>query len=419
MEPRPQEPAPAGPDQSLLPPAPAYPPYGWAPVAPPPQAPPANPLWNRIAAAVVLTAVVAAAAGVGIGWSLTRAIDTNRQAAQNSGQNLSPSQAINPQQPSGGALSSAAVAAKVDPAIVDINTLIGGSAAAGTGMIVTSSGEVLTNNHVVDGSTSIQVTVQGRSQTYTAHVVATDPSADIALIQIEGASSLPTVSFAQSSALQVGQTVIAIGNALGRGGAPNVTQGSVTALDQTITASEGGSSSEQLSGMIEADALIYPGDSGGALVNTSGQVVGMITAGEAQGFRSSGSNVGYAIASATALTVINRIRAGEQASDLIYGQVGYLGVSAETLDAATAAQLNLSVTSGALIRSVLAGLPAERAGITVGSVITSVGGSAVTSIDTLGTALKSHKAGDSVSVKWIDSGGQAHSATVTLAGVNA
>jgi S1-C subfamily serine protease len=412
----PTQPGPNPPEQSLLPPAPTEPPPGQYTWNQPPAAASSSSVWHRIAAGVVLAAVVATAAGIGIGYTIARGIDA-RQAAQTNQQPLSPGQAINPQDQNNGSLSASAIAAKLDPAIVDINTVIGGGQAAGTGMIVTSSGEVLTNNHVVDGSTSIQVTVEGRSQTYTAHLVATDPSADVALIQIDNVSGLPTVTFAKSSALKVGDTVIAIGNALGRGGAPYVTQGSVTALDQTITASEGGGNSEQLTGMIESDALIYQGDSGGVLANSSGQVVGMITAGEAQGFRSAGSAIGYAISSDNALSVVNRIRAGEQASDLIYGQVGYLGVSVQTLDAAGAAQLGLSVTSGALVRSVVAGLPADTAGIGAGSVITNVGGSAVTSTETLGTAVKSHKAGDRVSVTWVNAGGT-HTATVTLAGVN-
>jgi len=411
----PAAPAPEAPEQSLLPPAPSEPPgvQYWTPAPP---AAPSGSIWHRIAAGLVLAAVVAAAAGVGIGFTLARAIDS-RQVAQNNQQPESSGQAITPQANNGGSLSADAIAAKIDPSIVDVNTVIGGGQAAGTGMIVTSSGEVLTNNHVVDGSTSIQVTVQGRSQSYTAHLVATDPSADVALIQIDGVSGLPTVTFATSTSLKVGDTVVAIGNALGRGGTPYVTSGSVTALDQTITASEGGGSSEQLSGMIESDAVIYEGDSGGALVNSSGQVVGMITAGQTQGFRSSGSAVGYAIASDAALSVVNRIRAGEQASDLVYGQVGYLGVSVQTLDSATASQLGLSVSSGALVRGVLAGLPAETAGITAGSVITNVGGSAVTSSDTLGTAVKAHKPGDRVSITWVNDSGT-HTATVTLAGVN-
>ena len=227
-----------------------------------------------------------------------------------------------------------------------------------------------------------------------------------------------TVTIADSSSLKVGDTVVAIGNALGQGGAPHVTQGQVTALDQTITASEGGSTSETLNGMIQSDAVIYAGDSGGALVNTAGQVVGMITAGQAQGFRSSASDVGFAVASNTALGVVNRIRGHEQASDLTYGQVGYLGVQVQSVDSSNAAQLGLSVTSGALVTATpQSGTPAASAGIARGSVITKVGGSAVTSSDTLGTAVKSHQPGDRVSVTWVDQSGT-HTATVTLAGVN-
>ena len=204
---------------------------------------------------------------------------------------------------------------------------------------------------------------------------------------------------------------------MGRGGAPNVTSGQITALDQTITASSGGSSSETLNGMIQSDAVIYEGDSGGALVNSSGQVVGMITAGQAQGYRSSASDVGFAIASNTAVSVVNRIRAHEEAADLTYGQVGYLGVTAQTLDASSAQQLGLSVTSGALVNTVQPGSAAEAAGITRFSVITKLGGMSVTSSDTLGTAIRTHKPGDSVSATWVNQGGT-HTATVTLGGIN-
>src|SRR5438105_4744075 len=413
----PGQPSLTPPEQPPLPPAPPEsmgPPPAWMP-APPPA--PAPSVWNRIAAFVVLIAVVAAASGAGIGFSLARAINPS-QTAQAS-PIASPIQTTAPATGNGnGSSSAAAVAAKVDPAIVDVNTTIGSSAAAGTGMIVSSTGDILTNNHVINGSTSISVVVQGRSQTYTAHLIGVDVSQDVAVIQIDGnVSGLPTVKFANSSSIQVGDTVIAIGNALGQGGTPPANQGQVTALDQTITASEGGGASETLNGMIESDALIYEGDSGGALVNSAGQVIGMITAGQAQGFRSSSSNVGFAIASNTAVSVVNRIRAHEQAADLTYGQVGFLGVSVQTLDALNAQALGLSVTSGALVTSVSSGSPADNAGITRNSVITKIGGSTVTSSDTLGNAIRSHKAGDDVSVIWVNQGGT-HTATVMLAGVN-
>jgi S1-C subfamily serine protease len=422
----PSQPTGQQPDPSLLPPATpepmSAPPY-WAPAPAAPVRPVDNSLWHRIAAGVVLAAVIAAAAGAGLGWSLARTINSpnNPIAAITSPSTTqpqtNPETPIQPANPSTGSLNADAIAAKVDPAIVDINTVVGTSQAAGTGMIISSTGEILTNNHVVDGSTSIQVTIAGHSQPYSAHLIAADPSADIAVIKVDGLTGLPAVSFASSSSVNVGDAVVALGNALGRGGAPSVSQGSIVALDQTITASEGGSKSEQLSGMIQSDAMIYPGDSGGPLVNSSGQVIGMITAGNVQGFRSSASNVNYAIASDTILDVVNQIRSGQTSASIIYGQVGFIGVTAQTLDAAAASQLGLNVSSGALIVGVQVGSPAAGAGITRGSVITSVGGTAVTSVDTLGTAIRSHRPGDRVSVTWVNANGT-HTATVTLSGVN-
>jgi len=393
-------------------PEPVAPPR-WMP--PPPPAPRAESLWHRLAATLVLVAVVAASAGAGIGWSLARAIEAPSHSAAVATPSEAPIQSLPGGSPSS-SLSASAVAAKVSPAIVNINTtLAGGGTAAGTGQIVTSSGEILTNDHVVRGSTSITVSIQGRAQTYPANVIAVNQAEDVALIKIDGVSGLPTVKFADSSSLKVGDTVFAIGNKLGQG-ARVVNQGSVTALDQTVTASEGRSSSETLTGMIESDAVIYPGDSGGALVNASGQVVGMITAGQAT-YRSSGSEVGYAVASNTALSVVNRIRAGEQASDLIYGQIGYIGVSAQTLTAADAARLGFNLSSGALIVGVQPGSAAEAGGITPGSVITSVGGTAVTSTTALGTAVKAHKPGEKVSVTFVNKTGT-HTATISLGAIN-
>ncbi len=413
------------PDQSLLPPASLQPAGGpipaWAP--PPPPAPPApNSIWHQIAATVVIAAVVAAAAGAGIGWSLARTIGSHTPTAQviqpTTEQPAQPGSPIQPAPSTGGGLNTDAIAAKVDPAIVDINTVVGTGQAAGTGEIITSTGEILTNNHVVDRSTSIQVTIAGRAQTYTAHVIGVDPSADIALIQVDGGvSGLPTVSFASSSSVKVGDPILAIGNALGQGGTPDVSQGSITALDQTITASEGGSKSEQLTGMLQSDATIYPGDSGGPIVNSAGQVVGMITAGDVQGFRSSASTVNYAIPSDTILGVVNQIRSGQASSKLIYGQTGYIGVTVRNFDASAAAQLNLSVSSGALVAGVQSPSPAASAGITRYSVITSVGGTQITNIDDLGNALLAHKPGERVSITWVNQSGS-HTATVTLGGVN-
>lgn len=404
----PPEPENGSPNPPEQPSVSAQPP-AWMPPPAAQPAPPAAPgsVWSRIAAVAVLIAVVAAAGGAGIGWSIASAVN-HRQVAQSTITPEAPIQQVTPRSgnSSNGSSSVAAIVTKVSPSVVDVNTTLGTGQAAGTGMIISSTGEILTNNHVVIGSTSITVTVQGRSQHYSAHVVGVNVSQDVAVIQIDGSvSGLPTVRFADSSSVKVGDQVVAIGNALGRGGVPHSESGQVTALDQTITASTGGSNAETLSGMIQSDALIYEGDSGGALVNAAGQVVGMITAGQAQGFRSAASSVGYAIAANIAVGVVNQIRAHVQSSDLTYGQVGFLGVSVRNTE------------TGARVTGAQAGSPAENAGITAGSVITRIGGTTIDSSDTLGIAIRSHKPGDQIQVTWTSSS-VTHTATVTLAGVN-
>jgi S1-C subfamily serine protease len=399
---RPEETPPQA-EYLLAPPAPAE-----APVAAPTA--PKRGFGRALGAAIVIAIIVATGGGIGIGWNLARMI-TSRSTE-------SPVQTVDQGTTgSGGTLNNGTIASRVDPAIVDVNTIVqttrGTAQAAGTGLILTSSGDVLTNNHVVEGSIRIQVTIAHRSGTYTAMVVGVDPSVDLAVIHVENVSGLPTVKLADSSKVSVGDPVVALGNALGLGGTPKVTQGTITALDQTITASENGSRSEQLNGMIQSDVQISPGDSGGALVNRAGQVVGIITAGEAQGFRSSTSNVAYAIPSSTAATIANRILDGQAGDGVLIGPVGYLGVGVDSLDAETAAQLGLSLTSGALVRSVQQGSPADGAGIVPGTVITKVNGTTIDSATDLGDALHAFKPGDRVSITWVDAQ-SSHSATVTL-----
>jgi S1-C subfamily serine protease len=413
-------------EQPVPPPPPA--PEGWfAPPPPymPPSAPP-RPTWGRwLAIGTIVATILAAGGGIGIGFTMSQYLHSshaNQSAAlpkvNEPSTSTAPISPVNPTPAQNGTVNAQAIAAKVEPAIVDINTIIqtssGNGAAAGTGMIITSSGEVLTNNHVVDGSTSISVTIAGHAGSYTAHVIGVSPTSDVALIQIEGVSGLPTVTLADSSSVKPGDQVVAIGNALGAGGTPSVTQGQVNAIDQTITASEGNGISETLSGMIQEDATIQPGDSGGALVNSSGQVIGMITAGEAQGFRSSSSTVGYAISTNSALAVVNEIRSGQATAGVFIGPVGYIGVSIRDLTPAIAAQVGISATAGPLVWAVQAGSPAEQAGITRLSVITAVGGTAVDSSATLGEALHANKPGASVAITWVDPNGTSHTKNVTL-----
>jgi S1-C subfamily serine protease len=317
---------------------------------------------------------------------------------------------------SSGAVQASAIAAKVDPAVVDITTVFqtatASGTAAGTGIIVTSTGEILTNNHVVEGATSITVTIAGRSGTYTAQVLGVDPTADVALIQVKGVSGLPTATLADTSTLQTGESVIAIGNAGGVGGTPSVSQGTIVALGQSITAT-GGATPEQLTGLILSNATIAPGDSGGPLVNSAGQVIGMITAGQSTS-RSASTTIGYAIPTSNALAIVNQIRAGQASSQIILGQVGYLGISATDLTPSIAAQLGLNITSGALVVGVAGGSPAEQAGMPQYAVITNIAGTPITSVADLGNVVYGYKPGDQVQVTWTDQSGASHTATVTL-----
>ena len=381
-------------------------------LAPPPSSPviapaPASPSFaRRLTAAIAVAVVIATGGGIGIGWNLARLITTHNATAT---QHISAVQQV-PQGSSsnGGAnLDINGISRKVSPAIVDINTTIqtanGTAAAAGTGLIITSTGDVLTNNHVVEGSVNVKVTIQGRSGTSAADVVGVDPTDDIAVIHIRNVSGLPTVTFANSSSVKIGGTVYALGNALGLGGAPRVTQGSVTALDQSITASDNGAQAEQLTGMIQSDAEISPGDSGGALVNSAGQVVGIITAGEAQGYRSTSTTVAFAIPSSKAIDIANRILAGDAGNGVYIGPVGFLGVSVR----------DSGDGIGVDVISVQVGSPAEKAGITAGSVITAVNSTSIDSPDALGKALHQFKPGDQVKITWT-AGNGTHTATVTL-----
>ena len=226
-----------------------------------------------------------------------------------------------------------AIADKVDPGLVDINTTLGyqQEQAAGTGIVLSSNGVILTNNHVIDGATSISVTDVGNQKTYTASVVGYDRTKDIAVLQLHNASGLQTATLGNSSNASVGEQVVGIGNAGGTGGTPSAAGGTVTALNQSITASdEGDGTSEQLSGLIETNADIQPGDSGGALVDTSGQVLGVDTAASAgfsfQSNDQSQGNQGFAIPINTALSIARAIEAGAGSSTVHIGETAFLGV---------------------------------------------------------------------------------------------
>ena len=371
---------------------------------------------GRVALAAIVAVLVLLSGGIGVWWGVSRDRSTVSSTSQQA-----------PNISGGGGGSGQSVADAVTPAVVDVNTYVrqnalGGNLGnggeltpegAGTGMILSSTGEVLTNNHVIKGASSIKVTISGRSGTFEATVVGADPSDDVAVLQIHGVSGLPTVTLGDSSNLTIGQEVVAIGNALGRGGTPTVTTGTVSALHRSITVGDDRGGSERLSDLIQTDAPIRPGDSGGALVNAAGQVVGMITAGARAGADRQIPDVGFAIPVTGALDVVNQIRAGHASSTIILGQPGYIGVQVEALDAATANRLGLGITSGALVVGVEPGSPAAGAGISASAVITSLDGTTIDSADALGPAIHAHGPGDQVRVTWVDSSGT-HTSTMTL-----
>jgi S1-C subfamily serine protease len=230
---------------------------------------------------------------------------------------------------SSGALDLSALAAGVDPAVVDINTQLGDSngRGAGTGIVLSPSGEVLTNNHVIDGATSISATDVGNGQAYPATVVGYDRSHDLAVLQLQGASGLQTASIGDSSAVAVGDEVAAIGNAGGRGGTPSVAAGTVSALDQMVTVSdEITGSAQQLAGLIQVAADVQPGDSGGPLANASGEVIGIVTAGSGGTRGQPSGGDGMAIPINDAIAISKQIRTGTASVTVHIGATGILGV---------------------------------------------------------------------------------------------
>jgi S1-C subfamily serine protease len=458
---RPPEPPAVSPPPAGPPPTPTAPialgPAGGGWMPPPPPPPPAPPMtpgtgggaWGPISTPyglawgphpippvsvaqrrphrfMALTAVVvtlSVLAGVAVGYGVWRPTPTTSNAAANGGNSgsgsfipsfgngSSGSGSLGNGSTGSGPSSSAAsaVAAKVDPGLVDINVTLSyqQESAAGTGQVLTSSGEVLTNNHVVDEATSISATDIGNGRTYSASVVGYDRTGDLAIIQLHGASGLSTVTIGDSSKVAVGQSIVAIGNAGGVGGTPSVAPGTVTTLNQSITASDdGGGNAEQLTGLIEVNANVQPGDSGGPLVTTAGDVVGIDTAAaqSLSGFSAQGD--GYAIPINTAIAIARQIEAGKSSSTVHVGATAFLGVEVESPE---------NGGSGAQVVSVAAGSPASSTALAQGDVITSVGGQTVGTVTSLSTIIATHSPGDSVVVQWTDLEGNQQSATVKLA----
>ena len=265
----------------------------------------------------------------------------------------------------------------------------------GTGMIISSDGLVVTNNHVISGSTSVSVTLFGHSTASPATVVGTDPVDDIALLRISGVSGLPTVSFGDSSLVRVGDEVIAIGNALGLGGAPTVTQGIISAEGRSIQAGNTSSGAvETLTNMLQTDAAINPGSSGGPLVDTAGQVIGMTTAvASTSSGNAAAQNIGFAIPINKVKQLLPLIeKGGTQATG------AYLGADVVSVTPSVESSLGLAVASGALVTQVVAGSPAEFAGLQPYDVIVAFNATKIVSADSLSSALRAAAPGQTVTL---------------------
>jgi S1-C subfamily serine protease len=278
----------------------------------------------------------------------------------------------------------------------------------GTGFIVRQDGIIVTNCHVVEGGSKITVsTSAAKPQQYDARVIGGDCQHDLAVLKID-ATGLPTVPLGDSAALELGQPVVAIGYALALEGGPTVTSGIVSSLDRTITVPDPSCTVCQngrrvYTDVIQTDAAINHGNSGGPLLNMHGQVVGINSAGD-----DNAQNIGFAIAIDAAKSAI------QQAVSDPLAAAAYLGVTSQTVTPGIAMQLGLSVQSGAYVIATTTGGPAAQAGIKDGDVITAIDGSNVASADDVGSILAKLAPGQTVGVDVAEPHGGSHRVDITL-----
>ncbi|HEY7915937.1 MAG TPA: trypsin-like peptidase domain-containing protein [Acidimicrobiales bacterium] len=308
-----------------------------------------------------------------------------------------------------------AVLAKVEPAVVSIDSESGSTGnsaggdiiqAAGSGMILTPDGEVLTNSHVVSGASSVTVTLFGQTRALPAHLVGNDPGNDLALVQIDQASNLPTVTLGNSGRTRVGDSVLAIGNALALAGGPTVTEGIISAENRSLSAQNDSGQTENLSGLLQTDAAINPGNSGGPLVNAQAQVVGMNTAVASSSTGNAPTqNIGFAITVDSVKPRLAELRlggtggtSGTTPQPSTGANAAYIGVTVGQITPALQHRDQLTPSSGALILSVQPGSPAQQAALQVDDVIVSLDGKAIQSPGDLTAAIHPLKPGDHVIV---------------------
>jgi S1-C subfamily serine protease len=382
-------------------------------------------------AALVAAVVVAGGAGAGI----TLAVSNNGGPGASKSGALPHAAGNTPLSSNAQSLNVHSIASHVDPATVDITAKGANGQDEGTGMIITSSGVVLTNNHVIDGSTQVTAQVDGKGPTYQAAVLGTDAEDDVALLQLEGGSNFSTVALGNSGVISVGDPVVAIGNALGLPGPETVTNGIISATGRSITVGDPSSGlTENLKNMFQSSAAINPGNSGGPLVDASGKVIGMNTAEETgSGSGQSASNVGFAIPINGAVAIAHQIQTGKPSTSVQVGPHAIIGVEVITITCAeghdgcvalgSGSALGLPfggssytapVKQGAVVAAVEPGDPAQTAGLSAGDVITSVNGSAINSPTDLTAYMNFQRVGEKATVKWVDANGKHESATLDL-----
>jgi len=291
------------------------------------------------------------------------------------------------------------VTARPNVGIVNIYTTLGyqHGLAAGTGMVISRSGEVLTNNHVINGATKFKVVDVTTHHRYSATVVGYSVSRDIALLQLAHASGLRTVKRGGAISLHVGMRIVARGNAQGRGGPPKTARGRIIALHQQIVAKDEAGDPETLNNMIATDAPVVPGYSGGPLENGQNRVLGIVTAGST----TSSFRRGFAIPLRQALQIARRIESGKPNAIVHIGPTAFLGVRLA------------NVADEAKIASVLQGKPADLAGLAAGDVITSLNGTTISSRTDLRQAVLQLVPGKAVPIGWTDTSDVAQTGTIT------
>lgn len=304
-----------------------------------------------------------------------------------------------------------ALVAAVEPGLVQITTFVDyqGVVGNGAGIVLTPDGQVLTNHHVVQGANSIQAISMATGQTFDADMIGYDRHNDVALLQLRGASGLPVAPLGDSGSVAVGDPVVTIGNANGTGHPFTHEPGNVTQLGRIIDAQDeltGGSN--QLGDLIESSTNLRAGDSGGALVNRAGQVIGLNAAATVN-FKMGGEGIpggeGFAIPINKALGIVGQIRSGTPSPGVHIGPSVLLGIGVSS---------GGSGRMGLPVRSILRGGPADQAGLLPGDTLITIDGVPIDSANALTDVLDTHYAGDIIDLAWITRAGQDRNAKVTL-----